>query len=108
METARLLNGANGERAANGRFLPGCKPGPGNPLARKANQLRAALSKAVTAADVRAIAKKLIELAKAGDVQAAKLVYDRSLGPCEAFDLAAELSELRAAVDSLLNEGRKK
>lgn len=111
MEATRLLNGgkpASGDRAPNGRFLPGCKPGPGNPLARKANQLRAALSKAVTVADVRAIAKKLIELAKAGDTTAAKLVYDRALGPCEAFDLAAELSELRAAVDSLLNERQTK
>ena len=109
MESTRLLNGGKPatDRAVNGRFLPGCKPGPGNPLAKKANQLRAALSKAVTAADVRAIAKKLIELAKAGDTTAAKLVYDRALGPIEAADVAAELSELRAAVDSLL-EGKTK
>ena len=78
METTRLLNGANGDRAANGRFLPGCKPGPGNPLAQKANQLRAALSKAVTVADIRRIAKKMIDLAAAGDATAAKLVFDRS------------------------------
>ena len=104
----RLLNGTNGNRAPDGRFLPGCKPGPGNPLAKKANQLRAALSRAVTVADVREIAKKMIDLARGGDIQAAKLVFDRALGPTEAIDVLAQLAELRTAVDSLLNEREMK
>ncbi|MEI8372477.1 MAG: hypothetical protein WCJ35_06550 [Planctomycetota bacterium] len=108
MDDSPSLNGAIGDRDPRGRFLPGNAGGPGNPLAKKANQLRAALSRAVTAADVRAIARKMIDLAKAGDTTAAKLVYDRSLGPCEAFDVVAELAELRAAVDALLDKGQLK
>ena len=99
-----LLNGGNGDRAANGRFLPGCKPGPGNPLSKKANQLRVAVSKAVTAADVREIAKKMIDLAKGGDIQAAKLVFDRALGPIVDVDLLERLENLESIV--LSSEGK--
>ena len=67
-----------------------------------------ALSKAVTNADVREIAKKMIELAKGGDTTAAKLVYDRALGPVEAADVLAQLAELREIVNELLIERGKK
>ncbi len=103
-----LLNGRKPTRAQNGRFLPGCPAGPGNPLARKANQLRVALSRATTVADVREIAKRMIALAKGGDIQAAKLVFERALGPAEAIDVLAQLAELREIVDELLTERNAK
>ena len=96
--TSPSLNGPNGERDTRGRFRPGNSGGPGNPLSRKANQLRVALSKAVTVADVRAIAKKMIDLAKGGDIQAAKLVYDRALGPAVEVDIIERMERLEAAI----------
>ncbi len=67
-------------RSANGQFRIGNQGGPGNPHVTKVGKLRSALLNAVTAADVRKIAKKLIELAIGGDIAAAKLLLDRSLG----------------------------
>ena len=57
--------GSNGSgRTPFGQFLPGNKYGKGNPLARKAQQLRVALSRAATVADVKAIARKMIDWQK--------------------------------------------
>ena len=110
MEATRLANGSKPatDRAANGRFLPGCRPGPGNPYAAKVSKLREAGWKAVKPAEVRKVYRKLLDLALSGDVPAARLLLDRLLGPVEAIDVVAELAELRAAVDSLLNERKTK
>ena len=101
---APSTNGPNGGRDNHGRFVPGCAGGPGNPLAARVAKLRAAALAAVTASDVRAILRKLVNLAKGGDVQAAKEVLQRTLGPCEAADALQELAELRAAVNDLLEQ----
>lgn len=88
--------GHNGHDA-RGRFVPGNKVAVGNPLNRRVGQLRSALIRAVTTDDLRAIIRKLIEQAKAGDVIAAREVLDRCLGrPVEA-DLLERLAELEAA-----------
>lgn len=65
---------------ASGRFLPGNKAGKGNPLNRKAQQLRASMLRAVTRADVYDIFRALIEQAKSGDTSAAKLILEQVLG----------------------------
>jgi hypothetical protein len=66
----------------------------GNPLARRVATLRVALLDAVSPADVRAICAKLIEQALAGDVAAARTLFDRTLGrPLEA-DLLARIEAL--------------
>ena len=91
-------NGPNGDRDTRGRFVKGNPGGPGNPLAKKANQLRVALSRAVTVADVRAIAKRMIEAALGGDVQAAKLILDRAIGPSVEWDLIERLETLEASL----------
>jgi hypothetical protein len=94
---------SNGDgRGPGGRFARGNTAGRGNPLAKHAQKLRAALLKSVKPADLKAVVAKMLTLAKAGDTTAAKLVMDRTLGPSEAVDVQAELAELRAAVDSLL------
>ena len=72
-------NGSNG-RGPDGRFLAGNPGGPGNPHAKKVAQLKSALLRAVSTRDLRAIIKKLIEQATAGDVQAAKVVLEWSVG----------------------------
>jgi len=76
-----FANGDNGlYRDDLGRFLPGNRGGPGNPVARQTAALRSALLAAVGTKDLQAIVRKLIEAAKAGDVAAAREVLDRVLG----------------------------
>ena len=85
-------------RGPNGQFLSGNRAAMGNPLARKAQQLRAGLLRAVSTKDWREVVKKLVDQAKAGDIQAAKLVIERCLGPAVAVDLVERLERLEAAV----------
>ena len=99
---------AGNGRGARGRFAPGNKIAKGNPHAVKVAKLRTAALAAVKPADVRAVVRKLVELALAGDVAAAREVLQRCLGPAEATDVMAELAELRTAVDSLLSEREMK
>lgn len=68
-----------------GRFLRGNKRGRGNPLARRTQKLRAAALRAVTPQDVAATLRALVEQARQGDVAAARLLLERTLGRRE-FD----------------------
>ncbi len=65
---------------ANGRFAVGNPGGPGNPFARQVAGLRQALLNGVTADDLQCVARKLVELAKDGNVQAAKLLLSYTIG----------------------------
>lgn len=67
------------QRARGGPEAP--HAGAGETPARRAVEYREAFLEAVTAEDVRAIGSALLERAKAGDTQAARLVLDRLLGP---------------------------
>ncbi len=79
-------NGANG-RDGRGRFAKGNAGGPGNPFARQMAALRRELCQTVTAEDVKAVALRLIEQAKAGDVAAARLLFAYAIGrPAEVVD----------------------
>ena len=98
MESDTVPTASNGGRGPRGQFGLGNQFAKGNPIARKAQQLRAGLMRAVTAGDLRAVVRKLIDLAKAGDVQAARLVLDRTLGPPVEVDLIERLENLEAAV----------
>jgi hypothetical protein len=80
MSATPSANGDNGERDALGRFRPGNKGGPGNPVARKTAAIRKALFAAVRPADVKAVVRALISQAKAGDVPAIKELFDRLIG----------------------------
>jgi hypothetical protein len=74
-------------RDARGRFVAGNKGGPGNPFARQTARLRKALLAVVTDEDMQAIAAKLVELSRAGDVAAIKLLLAYVIGrPAEAVD----------------------
>ena len=86
-------NGPNG-RDEHGRFAPGNVGGPGNPHAKQVGKLRSAMLAAVSDKEMKAVVKKLVELAKSGNVPAAREVLDRCLGrPVEA-DLLERLEEL--------------
>src|SRR6266404_6648173 len=60
---------------------------PGNPFGRLMARLRSALCRRITEEDVEAIADKLIEKARAGDVPAARLLLSYGIGkPTEAVN----------------------
>jgi hypothetical protein len=84
---------------AGGRFAKGNPGGPGNPHARRAARLRAAMYKAVTPADLRDVISALLSSAKGGDVSAAKELMQRLLGPPEAIDLLERLAALETKIE---------
>ncbi len=71
---------ASNGRTVGGRFALGNPGGPGNPFARQVAGLRQALLDSVTAADMQDVVKKLVALAKDGNVQAAKLLFSYTVG----------------------------
>ena len=72
-------NGTNGRDSA-GRFTAGNGFGAGNPFARQSARIRSALMLSVTDDDVTAIVRAMIDRAKSGDVNAARLVLERTIG----------------------------
>lgn len=83
-------------RGPGGRFAKGNPGGPGNPLGGKVSKLRAALVRAVTEEDIRAIAGRLVQDAREGDLGATRELLLRTLGrPVEA-DLLERLERLEA------------
>lgn len=78
---------ADNGRDATGRFTANNKLAKGNPHARRVAKLRSALLRAVTPDDMRAVVKRLLTMAKAGDVPAAKLLIERCLGRVESLDV---------------------
>jgi hypothetical protein len=94
MSEAPSTNGANGGRQDGGRFAKGNPGGPGNPHARRVARLRSALLKAVTPADMKAIVARLVQDARAGNVQAAREVIERSLGKPVETDLLERIERL--------------
>ena len=86
-------------RAADGKFAPGNQFGPGNPFARRCAAFRTALMEAVTEQDIKDIAAKLRDDAKAGDKAAVKLLFQYVIGkPQLAVDPdTLDLQEMRTA-----------
>jgi hypothetical protein len=89
---------------ARGRFLPGNREGKGNPHAKKVHQLRAAMLAAITVSDMRKVVRKLIDMAAAGDLDAAEMLFDRVLGRVPAPDVEEQLARLEAAVGQLAQD----
>ena len=74
-------NGRHG-RNNKGQFTKGNKISVGNKgnVNEKARELKKALIEAVCEKDIKAISKKLIDKAKAGDIPATKELFDRLWG----------------------------
>jgi hypothetical protein len=68
------------DRAVGGQFARGNKGGPGNPFARQVAELRKALLEAVGTDRIRTIVESMIQRAEKGDVAAAKLVFQYTVG----------------------------
>ena len=79
-----FANGGNGETArdSRGRFRSGNRAaaGRGNPHADQVQAWRSALVATVSEADLRAVIRKLVELARAGERWAVCELLDRCLG----------------------------
>jgi hypothetical protein len=71
---------ASSGRESNGTFAAGNQFGRGNPFARKCAAFRAALMETVTEQDIKDIAIKLRDDAKAGDKAAVKLLFQYVIG----------------------------
>ena len=78
------------QRAARGRFAKGNRGGRGG-APRKVNTLRKALLGAVTVEDLKLIVAGMIGMAKAGDVDAAKLVLSYGVGSPDRVHDAVQL-----------------
>src|SRR5262245_60260032 len=74
---------ANKDRDSQGRFAKGNRGGVGNPFARQVAGFRAAILQAATHEDIKAITKKLIEMARQGNLAAAKLLLAYTCGKPE-------------------------
>jgi hypothetical protein len=74
-------------RGPNGRFCKGNSGGPGNPFARQVAAMRQEFLKAVTTEDIAGIVRAMIAKAKEGDVAAAKVVLQYTVGkPAQTVD----------------------
>jgi hypothetical protein len=101
-------------RDSNGRFLPGCRGGPGNPHARRVGKLRTQLLDYLTPQRLEQLLEGLFQAAVAGDVGAAKLLLGYSLGqPSPALEIdrldheeIALLAELPKPMDVAHLSGR--
>ena len=82
------------DRDARGRFAPGNSGGPGRPPAASVHEHRAALVNAVSPDDIRAVARMLVDKALAGDIGAAKLLFERLFGPAQPADVLERIEEL--------------
>lgn len=83
---------ANGDHDAAGRFLPGNKAATGNPHAKRIARLRTKLLATIRPADLAAVVKSMLDKARDGDVAAARLLLEYSLGRPERFGVDDQLT----------------
>jgi hypothetical protein len=67
-------------RDAKGRFQPGNKCSPGNPLGRYHHELRMAVAEVATPERMREVVEKLLTLSVDGDTTAARVLLDLCFG----------------------------
>ncbi|HEY1687184.1 MAG TPA: hypothetical protein VGG19_20660 [Tepidisphaeraceae bacterium] len=90
---------AGNGRTAAGRFTSGNKAGKGNPMNRKAQEIRNALLGAATAQDVKDICSRLIDGAKGGDLQFIREWLNRTVGVPVASDILERIERLEALAE---------
>lgn len=86
----------DGGRDAAGRFIAGNRAGRGNPHARRVARLRSALLQEVGPDDLRAVIRAMLDAAKGGDVAAAGLLLQHTLGrPMVAVAVQADTASVK-------------
>ena len=90
--------------APKGRFRPGNKGGPGNPFARQVAEIRKLLLNTVPGERLAKIVLAMVDKAEAGDVAAAKLVLQYTVGkPAETVEPdRIEIDDHRLRVESCI------
>jgi hypothetical protein len=78
--TSEATTATDSGREAKGTFATGNKFGRGNPFGRKAAEFRTTLMETVTMQDMKDIAAKLRDDAKAGDKTAVKILFQYLIG----------------------------
>lgn len=89
-----------------GRFLKGNYGGPGNPQLQQLAEYKRVVREAVTPKQLIAVLRTLLEKAQGGDILAAKILLDRTLGKVQASSdgagvAAVELPTLANAADTV-------
>jgi len=98
MDEKPSANGDN-DRDAKGQFAEGNPGGPGNPHAAQVAKLRSALLGAVSAEDVKAVILDVLKRAKEGNLSAAKMILDYTIGrPRPAAELLIEAATSQVKV----------
>lgn len=93
---------ARAERAKDGKFLKGFTPNPkGNPMLGRVQKLRSAMLTACTDEDMASIMIKLIDMAKRGNLEAIKEVFQRTVGKPVELDLMDQIERLEQAVAAM-------
>lgn len=89
-------------RAADGRWIRGTAPGPGNPRARLVHRHLEAVARAIEPAELVAVMRRLLENAQGGCVASAGLLLDRVLGKAKPLSVPLPLTGDLAGDASLL------
>ena len=105
----------NEQRDNRGRFTIGNSGGPGNPHAGQTQKLKSIMLNRLTEVEMEAITDALIEKAKAGNIQAARILFSYCLGkPSDFHNIADRYHhpdtpsvDLEALADTVANELRE-
>lgn len=89
-----------------GRFAAGNQAARGHakPHAAQVSKLRRALLTEVKGTDVRAIIRKLIDMAQQGDLSAAREVFERTLGKPLPADIEERMAQLETFLEEVIHE----
>ena len=107
--------GENGRDPVTGKFLPGCKGGPGNPLNARIHELKKAIIEAVTPEDISRGILSVIAIADdpkesgAIRIKAWELVFNRVIGKADqSIELQGgiDAAEVRTAIIAHLRGAR--
>lgn len=97
------------KRDSAGRFLKGNPGGPGNPNSKRVARLRQTLLKAVTPDDMREVVMEMLNKAKCGDMVAAKLLLEYTIGkPKDTVELEATGVSLTYIIKEATNPKKRR
>ena len=97
---SRAVKRESPDRTPDGKFKPGHGiKSPGNPHYLRITEYNKAIQTAVTPGALKAMMRRLVRFASEGDMAAAKLVLDRTLGKATATSFRIDVGDL--GVDSL-------
>lgn len=93
-------------RDKRGRFGPGNRGGPGRPVSTAALSFREEFRRAVQPGDIAAAARKLIDAARAGSLDACKELFDRTIGRPGPAEFSAEIEAIAVEIEQLKQDAK--